>query len=145
MNAFFKLEPEVAGGLGPDTSIDTSMHPPVVSKLEYTFDGWLGDELLESFPCFLVSEALGNSALAARLTGFSLGDVKVSTSPEFDELHPSIILPLFRWLRVSGVAGESDFGLTPDASLIVSERAMEILKQHSFAHCKVSPLLWPVS
>jgi hypothetical protein len=112
MTEFFKLEPEVAGGWGPDTSADTSVHPPVVRRLEYTFDGWLGDELLETFPCFIASERLAESMIAQSLTGFALDEVKVSVSSEFLELHPSVLLPRFRWLRVSGTAGQHDFALT---------------------------------
>lgn len=57
---FLKLQPEVAGGLGAKTIMNTTVHPPSVSILEYEFDGWLGDDLLESFPCFVVSERLKN-------------------------------------------------------------------------------------
>ena len=115
MDLYFKLEPEVAGRWGPGTEADTTVHPPIVRKLEYTFEGWLGDELLESFPCFIVSDKLAKSVVAENFTGFVLASVKVSSSPEFRELHSSTILPSFQWLRVSGAAGESDFGLTPDA------------------------------
>lgn len=44
MNKFFALEPEVAGGLGPNTVMDRSVHPPRVSHLHYVFDGWMGDD-----------------------------------------------------------------------------------------------------
>src|SRR3954454_10828086 len=57
---YFALEPEVAGQLGDTTMLDTSVHPPVIQRLEYRFDGWLGDDLLESFPCFVVTERLAN-------------------------------------------------------------------------------------
>ncbi len=29
----YELEPEVAGGFGPTTILDSSVHPPVVSRL----------------------------------------------------------------------------------------------------------------
>lgn len=40
---YFYLEPEVSGGLGDDAIMDTGVHPPVVTRLHYEFDGWLGD------------------------------------------------------------------------------------------------------
>lgn len=43
---YFYIEPEVAGGLGRNTVMNRAVHPPVVSKLHYHFDGWLGDVLL---------------------------------------------------------------------------------------------------
>ena len=51
------IEPEVAGGLGDHTVMDRSVHPPIVSKLHYQMEGWLGDALLESFPVFIVISA----------------------------------------------------------------------------------------
>ena len=39
---FYYLEPEVSGGIGDSTILDTSVHPPIVSALEYEFEDWLG-------------------------------------------------------------------------------------------------------
>lgn len=36
---FFYIEPEVAGGFGERTRLDTTVHPPVVHELEYEFQG----------------------------------------------------------------------------------------------------------
>ncbi|APF85630.1 hypothetical protein HI806_01945 [Ralstonia solanacearum] len=54
MNYFF-LEPEVAGALGENTVLDASTHPPRVEKLHFEFSGWLGDAILESFPCVIAT------------------------------------------------------------------------------------------
>jgi len=66
---YYYIEPEVAGGLGNDTVMNRSVHPPVVTKLHYQFDGWLGDVLLESSPCFIVTELAKQKLQDARLTG----------------------------------------------------------------------------
>jgi hypothetical protein len=47
--SFFRLEPEVAGGPGAATVLDSSTHPPRVARLEYHFDGWLGDNVLRQY------------------------------------------------------------------------------------------------
>src|SRR6476660_8794270 len=65
------LAPEVAGGWGERTVADTSTHPPRVTALHYQFDGWLGDELLESFPCYIVTRRLAHALTAAGLSGFN--------------------------------------------------------------------------
>ena len=75
---FYYLEPEVAGGFGEDTVVSAASHPPVVTRLEYKFEGWLGDEILETFPCFIVTEAVASEITKLNLTGFSLDSVKVS-------------------------------------------------------------------
>ncbi len=139
--AFFTLEPEVAGGWGDETAADVSVHPPRVQRLHYQFDGWLGDALLESFPSYIVSTELGASLVASDLTGFDLGDCTVSTSSQFDELHPGKTLPVFKWLRVSGARGQDDFGISSDNDLVVSQAAMSVLEQYQIEHCEVAP--WP--
>lgn len=111
MNNFFELEPEVAGGLGPHTVMDRNTHPPRVAKLHYQFDGWRGDHIVTSFPCFLVTEPLANKLLGEQLRGLEIADVEVSTSEELDELFPEIELPKFLWLKATGVAGVDDSAL----------------------------------
>jgi hypothetical protein len=125
---FYFIEPEVAGGMGDRTVMDTSCHPPIVSKLEYKFEGWLGDELLESFPCFILTEALSALVANANLSGFTLGSVHLCTSDEFDEAFPNKLLPKFLWLKVEGRAGVDDFGLADDHRLVVSATALDILR-----------------
>ena len=66
----FVIEPEVAGGFGRATVLDTRTHPPQVSRLEYEFDGWLGDDLLTTFPCYIVSRRLQDALEMTDLTGF---------------------------------------------------------------------------
>ncbi|MHC8319084.1 hypothetical protein [Pseudomonas sp. LB3P31] len=127
---FYYIEPEIAGGFGKDTIMDASIHPPVVKNLEYRFEGWLGDELLETFPCFILTERLARRIIALRFTGFSLDSVIVSKSVSFEEMEPSTILPLFYWLKVDGKAGVSDFGVANDHRLVVSDRVVGVLNGH---------------
>lgn len=125
--AYFVLEPEVAGGLGPHTVMDRSVHPPVVTKLHYVFDGWLGDEIVESFPCFIVTVSLLEKLEDARLTGFEVDELEVSASDEFRDLLPETVLPKFVWLKVVGTAGMADVGMSRDHRLVVSDAAMRII------------------
>lgn len=61
---YYMIEPEVAGEIGENTIYDNydeiinQKKKPIISHLHYIFDGWLGDELLEVTPCFLISERL---------------------------------------------------------------------------------------
>lgn len=126
---YFYIEPEVSGGFGDNAVIDTSIHPPKVSKLHYQFDGWLGDDLLETFPCHIVSESLAKKIESAELNGYKFDDVEISKSEQFEELYPGKELPKFYWLKVTGVAGKDDFGIAEDYRLTVSEKALEVLKK----------------
>ena len=135
--AFFAIEPEVAGGWGDGTVADSSVHPPHVQRLDYQFDGWMGDLLLASFPCFIVAAKLGDALRGRGLTGFDLAACTVSTSDQFLELHPETELPEFRWLQITGVPGKHDFGVSAKHELVVSEAALAVLRRHGIQHCEV--------
>jgi hypothetical protein len=136
--SYFILEPEIAGGWGNRTVADTNAFPPVVSSLHYRFDGWLGDELLETFPCFIVTERLATRLRRSGFTGFRLQAVEVTTSEEYDALYPDRGLPLFKWLRPVGKAGVDDFGLSATHRLVVSDRALAVLRKFRFRECEVA-------
>ncbi|WP_107313196.1 hypothetical protein [Burkholderia metallica] len=124
---YFYIEPEVAGGLGEHSVLDSSTHPPKVSKLHYKFDGWLGDVLLESFPCLIATDAAADALRNASLTGVDYAEVEVSASETYRELYPQRTLPLFQWLKITGIAGKDDFGIAEDLRAVVSQRVLDIL------------------
>ena len=123
---YYRIEPEVAGGLGEGTVMSRDIQPPIVTKLHCQFDGWLGDVLLESFPCFIVTEETAKKLQALALTGAAYDDVQVTKSEEFEDLYPNWVLPAFIWLQVTGKAGADDYGLSEDFRLVVSDRALEL-------------------
>lgn len=135
---FFVLEPEIAGGWGERTVADTSVFPPTVTALHYRFDGWLGDELLESFPCFIVTDRLATRIRRSGLTGVRLQAVEVSTSDQFDELYPDRELPVFKWIRPVGTARVDDFGLSSAQRFVVSERALALLRKFRLQNCEIA-------
>ena len=138
MTAYYQIEPEVAGGWGESAEADTSIHPPVVHFLHYEFQGWLGDELLESFPCFIVSRRVGRALQEAGLVGFSLGEVKVSMSSQFLETEGERVLPEFHRLEITGHAGQADFGMSETHVLVVSKWALEVLRRFPLANAEAS-------
>lgn len=142
---FYYIDPEVAGGLGENTVMDTSQHPPVVHKLEYEFQGWLGDELLEAFPCFIVSKSLGDKLTSADLSGFKLDKVEVSRSDLFDELNNQDVLPAFLWLKVTGEPGVHDFGLAKNHRLVISISARHVLDVCRIAHADFEVFKRPIN
>ena len=131
---YFVVEPEVAGGFGEKTVIDRSTGTMTVIALHYEFDGWLGDELLETAPCFIATENLADKISESKLLGAEAGVVEVSKSKEFQRADPAVVLPKFVWLKINGRAGIDDFGIAPDYSLVVSEAALNILKEGAINH-----------
>lgn len=136
---YFYIEPEVAGGLGSETVLDRSTHPPVVARLHYHLDGWLGDVLLESFPAFVVTEAARQALVAAGIHGAAYDEVKMTVSDQFAELYPDEELPRFVWLKPVGEAGRDDIGAAADGRLVASQRALEVLQGLGLANALVEP------
>lgn len=134
---FYLLYPEVAGGKGPHTRMDTSTHPPVVEHLEYRFEAYDGEALVTTFPCFIVTQTLAKCLEESSLHGYLLGEVEVSRSAEMEELYPTVELPEFRLLTINGVPTVDDFGLLYSQDLIVSEAALDILQDGFLVNCIV--------
>lgn len=135
---YWRISFEVAGELAAGTEMDTSIHPPRVTRLHHRFEGWLGDDVLECFPCYLVTETVAKMLEGSGLSGFELGDVETSKSPEFDEMYPGRQLPRFRWLKITATQpNETDFRLTQDNRLELSDAAMALLRNSCIDHANV--------
>jgi hypothetical protein len=138
---YHKLSPEVPGGLGDNTVLDTSLHPPRVVQLEFVLDNWFGADIIESFPVFLVTEALAEALADSGLGVFELRDAAVTVTPEADDLRQQLDIPAFptfRWFHVTGTAGSDDFGVDHMGSLVVSDRGLALLQQFNLQGCEVS-------
>lgn len=110
MPMFYYLEPEVAGGIGPNSELHRDDGKLVVTRLNYEFDGWLGDGLLETVACFIVTDDARQLIECAALTGVSFSDVEVTRSGLFTDLYGDKALPHFWWMIVRGEPQTDDFG-----------------------------------
>ncbi len=130
----YTLRAEVAGGLGPQSVLDSSTNPPLVSKLHYDFVSWLGDDIVGAFPCSIVTEAL-----AEAITGAEIDEVIVTKNPHFERFFPdtAAILPEWKWLRPTGEPHESDIWQDEQGILIVSERALKVMRKFSLENCRI--------
>lgn len=138
---FFFVEPEVAGGIGPNSEVHRDSGKLVVTRLNYQFDGWLGDALLETTPCFIVTDDARQLIERAGLSGVSFSDVEVTRSDMFADLYSNKTLPHFWWMVVQGEPKADDFGLARDLRLVASERALSILKQAGLMHAQVERIV----
>ncbi|MEU9744034.1 hypothetical protein AB0E12_33105 [Micromonospora chersina] len=140
MTKYFRLDPEVPGELGPNTVMDRSVHPPRVSHLHFLFTDWLGDCLVQSFPCFLISEDALDALLQLSLTGFSSDLAELGEGDGFRHFNPDASVPRFLWLKVSGVPCRDDFGLSSDGDLVISDRVLWVLEEKGLSMCEVTAL-----
>jgi hypothetical protein len=136
---FFIIEPEVSGGLGDRTIMDTSTHPPKIQALHYIFDGWSGDVIVTSFPCYLVTTRAKEAIDAIHSSGVSFASADTSKSETFEELFPGKSLPEFWWMKVNGTAGEDDFGIAPNLRLVISQKALDALRKLRLMDAIVTP------
>lgn len=134
---YYYIEPEVAGGFGAETILDNSSYPPGIIRLEYEFSGWLGDDLLEIFPCYIVTENLMEGIVSGDLRGIAFQDVLISKSGEFEDFYPDVDLPTFYWAKITGVAGQDDFVIAKDSRLLVSGKALRLLEKFKIGHAEV--------
>jgi hypothetical protein len=135
---YFYVDPEVAGGLGKNTVLDNSVHPPIVRKLHYQFDGWLGDILLESFPIFIITDNAIKELQSEGMAGLRSEDLETTVSQQFRELYPQRLLPRFVWLQVIGRPGHDDFGTDSSGRLVVSEAALQTLNRLGIKNAEVA-------
>jgi hypothetical protein len=138
---YFVVEPDVAISLGDDTILDASTHPPRVEHLHVVMEGWFSDGLLEVFPCFVFRAELSEAVAAARLTGVEFSPLKMTESAEFQEQFPDTALPQFVWGKIIGEPNQSDFFLSSDHRLVVSGRALEVLKSFDLSKAQIAPIL----
>lgn len=128
------IEPEVAGGLGNQTELDNSVFPPYIKKLNYEFDGWLCDDILESFPCYIMTESLRKEIESRNLSGIGFDNVLISKSDTFSELYPNKKLPLFFWAKIFGSKNKDDFFITEKNILAISDKAYSVLQKFNISH-----------
>lgn len=135
----FIVEPEVAGGLGENTVLAQGRHPPIVERLHYAFDGWLGDVLLETYPAFIVTEEARRALVQGGVSGARFEAVEVSLSDRFLESNPGVTLPPFVRLCPEGVGGRDDVATDAGGRLILSRRALDILEPLGLSQALVGP------
>jgi len=134
---YYKVEAEVPGDFTRKSTIDRTKIPFKVLDLVYTFDRWLGDDIATSLGEFIVTERLRQRLVEFAGTGYYFDKVRVTKSEKFRLTIAQIPtafppLPKFHWLKITGIAGQDDFGLGENWDLIVSEPALSVLKSCQF-------------
>lgn len=136
---YYHLEPEVAGGIGERTVLDRSGPRLKATSLHYEFDGWLGDDLLAGHPAFIATARLAEAIKQSKLSGVTPSRMETSRSITFETIYPGRQLPQFVWLKIGGKPGVDDFGLAGNGKLIVSGKALVVLKSFNLNHCDIAP------
>jgi hypothetical protein len=131
-----ELRPEVPGFI-TGASYDYSIKPPKVVHPVLAIDGWMGDDLLASHPCFFVTERLARALKSSNLSGFELaGEVTIQPTEIYKGLNPIRGLPVLQWFQPSEEDG-FDFYFEKRVHLKVSPRAWDLLKSFNVLFCEL--------
>jgi hypothetical protein len=155
MKLYF-LEPEVSGGHGEHTIYGTEEDIAIegisgkVKYLHYEFEGWLGDDLLESTPAFIVSSNLGTELENSDFSDYKLEKCLITTSDDFKEMYPNKNIPEFsRFIPLGKIEVEGDnfknwsgdhVCLSPKGELVVTQDALDFFKRVSIDNCFITTL-----
>lgn len=82
---YIKVEPEVIVGMGEHTVIDNSIYPPKVQKLHINLKDWMGDDIMENFPVYIITERLTKGLQATDFKGFKINNLELTTDEYFFE------------------------------------------------------------
>src|ERR1700760_2781981 len=135
----YKIEPEVSGQI-IGSLLNHTTKPPVIEKLNYQFDDWLGDDLIEGFRCFICTGRLTEAIKKSNLSGYTFDECTITKSELFHDLNENgKDLPAFFWLKVIGTPAD-DFFLTSNFSLGISERALNILKEFNLNRATIEAI-----
>jgi len=102
----------------------------------------MGDDIVETFPTYIVTATLTEAIGTSRLSGARIDDVIVTKNPQFEEFFPdmALSLPRWYWLRPVGDPRDSDFWQDEAGRLVVSENALDLLRRFNISNAEVSAL-----
>jgi hypothetical protein len=138
---YYELYPEVAGTITEDCIDDAVARPIKISKMNYEFDGWLGDDLITEAGHFIVTKKLAEALRQSTLSGFNLDKATISKSAKFEEIYPNRILPVFKWLKINAHFKKDDFWFSKERMMLqVSAKGYDVLKDFQIANCDVEEI-----
>lgn len=124
---FFYAHPEVAAAAVSGT-------PPIC-----VFDTWLGDDFIRAQPLLLVTTPVMRAMRdLSDSKGFDFERARVQSSRFYRRYNAARRLPVFWQLRVDGVPGQADVGLTANGSLVVSQRVLDVLMRFRIGRAEFS-------
>lgn len=135
MSIEYILQPEVSGELGEKSELKTEVFPPQIIKLHFIFKTWLGDDLIECFPVYLVSERLKKAIEESNIEGYYFSDFEQSSDESMSKLQSISSAPVFFWFNFE--KGNKDFHINDNNQLVVSERVFKLLKEFNLNYCDI--------
>ena len=129
MNDYLKIQPEVIVGLGERTEFSEIVPPfKTITNLHIMLEDWLGDDLMECFPAYIVTDNLKNALVESSYSGFQFKTMEVTQAEYFDDnFQLDKELPIFHWMVISGNIGSEDMALNNKKELFIRSDFLEFL------------------
>ncbi len=134
MKEYNKLQPEVIVGIGQNTEFEENKPPyKTVIKLQITLEDWLGDDLMECYPCYIVTQRLKDKLeINNKLTGFKFSDMEVIKDEYFDDNYQlSRPIEKFYWMKIVGKKNINDVFIGDSYSLYASKEFINFLRANA--------------
>jgi hypothetical protein len=128
------IQPEVIVGLGDKTVFAEATAPfKTVTKLHIELEDWLGDDLMECHPCYMVTEHLKDKLAQSDITGYAIEPMLLTRNEYFaNNYRLEKKLPPFYWLKINGTAGnKDDMYIGEGKALFASDKLIDFLKQEA--------------
>lgn len=133
MKKYQVIQPEVVVGLGKGTEF-LEKEPPfkTVTKLHLLLEDWLGDDLIECYPCYIVTKELKEKLDNTEFKGFEFLNMTVTKGDNFrDNYQLDKPLPKFYWMKIFGVEGDDDIFIGESNILYIENQFLEYLQNIS--------------
>ena len=132
---YFRLKPERPSNIWQYSTVDDRGE---IQKMVFAYDFWSNEPIFRDIRYFFVRRSVATALQEAGLTGFQCVEVPTIKSKQYDSSdHRDRDPEPVGWLQVTGRMAMDDFGLQGKAKLVVSERALGVLRNHGLVRCEV--------
>jgi hypothetical protein len=130
MKTYNIIQPEVVVGIGENTEFEEKTPPFLtLKKLHINLEDWLGDDLMECHPAYIVTETLKIGLENSNFSGFTFQNMEVTKDEYFDNNYQQKkSLPIFYWMKVDGKKDVDDLFIGDAKSLLINEDLLKYLK-----------------
>ena len=145
MSTFFYLRVWSSGEIDSQTIVtDRSVHPFSISDVGLELSDWPADDLFQSWPAFFASCRLSSKIIHGKYTGIDFQQVsRINPDFNFKAFYPGFNTDQYLWLNINGELGKDDFALFNRMYLVVSEKALEFLRDNHVTHAESDEITIP--
>ena len=131
MENYNKIQPEVIVGIGNNTVFEEKEPPfKTINRLHIELEDWLGDDLVECYPVYIVTDALKKGLEESNFSGFKFAEMEITKSEYFDDNYQlKKELPNFYWMKIIGQLDIDEILIGNNKELFIKPKLVEFIKK----------------